>query len=164
MSRMNRFLGYLCAAAVITLVGLLCWQCLDIYLSGSIYSLTNISERFDRWRPLIVICLSAIVLACIFRTRTATRKVHIAISYEHRPSCLKADTQDRSESAGGEPELPQPAKPATFQTAGMNHPGAIRLVLYIIAAILLVLGILNGGLYDVFAKAINICTECIGLG
>lgn len=32
------------------------------------------------------------------------------------------------------------------------------------AAALVVAGIKNGGMYDVLVKAINICTECIGLG
>ncbi len=41
---------------------------------------------------------------------------------------------------------------------------ALRIALYAIAAVLIVLGVLNGGLYDVLVKAINICTECIGLG
>ena len=30
--------------------------------------------------------------------------------------------------------------------------------------IMIVLGINNGGMRDVLIKAINICTECIGLG
>ena len=40
----------------------------------------------------------------------------------------------------------------------------VRCVLLIAAVILLILGVLNGGLNDVLVKAINICTECIGLG
>ncbi|MBO7195979.1 MAG: thioredoxin [Clostridia bacterium] len=33
-----------------------------------------------------------------------------------------------------------------------------------VAAALVILGIFNGGVSDVFAKAVKICTECIGLG
>ena len=40
----------------------------------------------------------------------------------------------------------------------------VRIALYALAAILIVLGINNGGMRDVLIKAINICTECIGLG
>ena len=40
----------------------------------------------------------------------------------------------------------------------------LRLVLYAAAVLLTVLGIFNGGLWDVLVKAVNICTECIGLG
>ncbi len=40
----------------------------------------------------------------------------------------------------------------------------LRGALYLAAAALVILGILNGGLRDVLAKAVKICTECIGLG
>ena len=42
--------------------------------------------------------------------------------------------------------------------------GIIRGALFAAAAALIVLGILNGGMHDTLVKAINICTECIGLG
>ena len=48
-----------------------------------------------------------------------------------------------------------------------EHPllvRSIRLSIIVGAIVLLVLGILNGGMADVLDKAINICTECIGLG
>ncbi|MBQ7518910.1 MAG: hypothetical protein IJU12_01215 [Clostridia bacterium] len=40
----------------------------------------------------------------------------------------------------------------------------LRLSLFVLALAFIVLGILNGGLHDVLVKAIQICTECIGLG
>ncbi len=39
-----------------------------------------------------------------------------------------------------------------------------QICLYAMAVALVILGVLNGGMYDVLVKAINICTECIGLG
>ena len=39
-----------------------------------------------------------------------------------------------------------------------------RLVIAGAAIVFIVLGVMNGGLRDVLVKAINICTECIGLG
>lgn len=41
---------------------------------------------------------------------------------------------------------------------------AVRIALLLAAAVLIVLGVLNGSLNDVLLKAMNICTECIGLG
>ena len=41
---------------------------------------------------------------------------------------------------------------------------AVRLVLLAVGITLVFVGIFNGGARDVFIKAINICTECIGLG
>lgn len=47
-------------------------------------------------------------------------------------------------------------------------PGGVRKTLcwlcVLLAVLLIGLGIINGGLWDVLVKAINICTECIGLG
>ena len=39
-----------------------------------------------------------------------------------------------------------------------------RAALFIIAAVFIVAGIMNGSMEDVFIKAVNICSECIGLG
>ncbi len=40
----------------------------------------------------------------------------------------------------------------------------VRLSVLILAAVLVILGVRNGGMNDVVQKAIKICTECIGLG
>lgn len=39
-----------------------------------------------------------------------------------------------------------------------------RIFLLAISAALILHGICNGSMHDVFIKAVNICTECIGLG
>lgn len=41
---------------------------------------------------------------------------------------------------------------------------AVRVILLTAAVILILLGAVNGSLRDVLMKAINICTECVGLG
>ena len=40
----------------------------------------------------------------------------------------------------------------------------VRTVLFLLALICMVHGIMNGSMTDVLNKAIRICTECIGLG
>lgn len=47
---------------------------------------------------------------------------------------------------------------------GAHIKNAARIVLLCAAIALIVLGVNNGGMFDVLVKAINICTECIGLG
>ena len=42
--------------------------------------------------------------------------------------------------------------------------GAARFILAALALLFIILGVMNGGARDVLIKAINICTECIGLG
>lgn len=54
---------------------------------------------------------------------------------------------------------PEPAKAQSTKARS-----AARIVLYAAAVALLIAGVLNGGMRDVLVKAINICTECIGLG
>lgn len=39
-----------------------------------------------------------------------------------------------------------------------------RAAIFAVALVLLIVGICNGGMKEVFVKAINICTQCIGLG
>lgn len=46
----------------------------------------------------------------------------------------------------------------------MSRAGLLRTGLLVLALVLIVLGVLNGGLRDVLIKAANLCTECIGLG
>ena len=45
-----------------------------------------------------------------------------------------------------------------------QHVNTLRAVVVIAAVLLIIAGILNGGALDVLVKAINICTECVGLG
>ena len=40
----------------------------------------------------------------------------------------------------------------------------LRAVLLTLAVVLIIAGVLGGSARDVFGKAVNICTECIGLG
>jgi len=56
----------------------------------------------------------------------------------------------------------------TFSAAEMpqeeRRVRTVRIVLLTLAAALIIAGILNGGIRDVLVKAINLCTECVGLG
>ena len=62
--------------------------------------------------------------------------------------------------AAAAPRRPREKKP----TGNGRALTAVRLALLAAAVAFIVLGILNGGMYDVLVKAINICTECVGLG
>ena len=55
-------------------------------------------------------------------------------------------------------------KPYIPQKAEVITLWAARGVVLVAAITFIVVGIVNGGANDVFIKAINICTECIGLG
>lgn len=40
----------------------------------------------------------------------------------------------------------------------------VRGIVIVLGIVFVILGVTNGGMRDVFVKAVNICTECIGLG
>ena len=48
--------------------------------------------------------------------------------------------------------------------AGLKHETWIRTAVFAAAVLLIIAGIANGSVQDVLAKAISICTECVGLG
>lgn len=45
-----------------------------------------------------------------------------------------------------------------------NRLNRIRCVIFVLAVIFIIAGIANGNMHAVMVKAINICTECVGLG
>ena len=52
----------------------------------------------------------------------------------------------------------------SWKRESWKHRRKARIAVLIVAIALIAVGIFNGGMRDVFVKAINICTECIGLG
>ncbi|MBQ3446873.1 MAG: hypothetical protein IJG37_04430, partial [Synergistaceae bacterium] len=52
-----------------------------------------------------------------------------------------------------------------FMTARTRRPnGILRAVILAAALCFIIAGVFNGSARDVFYKAVNICTECVGLG
>lgn len=72
--------------------------------------------------------------------------------------CLRARYETPT---SGKVERAQPYRDKEMPDRRKN---ILRAALITLAALLILLGITNGGLWDVLVKAINICTECIGLG
>ena len=88
--------------------------------------------------PWIIIAFASVIAASIFCRRSMEREIGL----------LKG--------ISGEKATETDAKP--------SRVFYVRIALYALAIVLIVLGINNGGMRDVLIKAINICTECIGLG
>ncbi len=55
-------------------------------------------------------------------------------------------------------------KDVTSPLDSLKTAVGIRVFVALLAVILIALGVSNGGMADVLAKAVKICTECIGLG
>lgn len=68
---------------------------------------------------------------------------------------------DLLKQAGPEAKIAPDKKPAKNNAKFLT---AVRCVILCAAAVSLIYGFVNGGTADVLTKAINICTECIGLG
>lgn len=67
--------------------------------------------------------------------------------------------QAMSGSKGDTDPTPRPVR-----YTDVPRQGATRFILGALALLFIILGVMNGGARDVLIKAINICTECIGLG
>ena len=73
-------------------------------------------------------------------------------------ACLILDVkppQGKGGTGGGK------ASPASGK---LKHETWIRIAVFAAAALLIIAGVANGSVRDVLAKAISICTECVGLG
>ena len=138
-------LRILSAAAVLVMIGYCCFQCIDIYISGSqaaalpgtpIFSMPDVLQRLQNGKALFVVCICVIAVTALL----------------HRISGTAAHA----------------AQHTTLYRPGHEIPARrlamLRCTLLVAALLFVVLGVMNGGLYDVLVKAINICTECIGLG
>ena len=249
MPRLRSVLRILCAVVVITMLGWLCWQSIDIFITGtreeipnnaSVYTMADVQRRLARAVPWGLPGLAIIIIACIFHTtpeslsssrintpefhlrrlksgmknlpveatkETAYRKqvralctIFLSVCVVHSLIYLLNVNHFTSwdlESVIGNMLIHiAPGMLVSFVTAVIakhlfirsiekeilhlqhhahrtqpstgfseqKEPTHMRTALYLLAIIFVVWGMLNGGLYDVLVKAINICTECIGLG
>lgn len=112
-------------------------------LNARNYSLEDINGSVIRavylLIPCLVLCFSSAIIVEILNEKSIKREIEL----------LKA--AEKKESAEAE-------------KAKKSIAPAIRFTVLIIALALLVYGYVIGGTADVLTKAVNICTECIGLG
>ena len=93
--------------------------------------------------PWILAGLLILAGAALAERRSILREIDAAKAQ------LKAEKGVRKEAAG------EPSR---------RPVNAARVILLLLAVLLIILGTVNGSLKDVLLKAINICTECVGLG
>ena len=151
MEKTLKILRYLTGLGTLLLLLLLAWQCIDIYIEGnatenldangvhlqSVYHMEDVAER-----------LSA--LAIPFAVFCAVTVISVVLHTIYGTDATKGSTVPIT---AGKQKCPDSKK---------QH--MIRIALFSLAALFILLGVMNGGWYDVLVKAINICTECIGLG
>lgn len=59
---------------------------------------------------------------------------------------------------------PRQAAPVTEKSGNRFLKPGLQVAILVIGAALVILGACNGGTADILTKAVNICTECVGLG
>ena len=147
------------ALATLTVAALLCWQCIDIYITGSaarsaeegsailaVYTAQDVGARL-RALAIPFAAYAALIAATVIAGRCVPAQGrHNAATAGKRLCGMKQRMASRSAAEGRGPAR------------------VLRVCLYVAAILFIVLGVMNGGLHDVLVKAIMICTECIGLG
>lgn len=104
--------------------------------------------------PCAVVGLASIFATVLIGSASYVRELNLV------KQALKVSRQQSAVSGQ------QATKANTALDASSNEKillGA-RLSILVIAVVFIIVGIFNGGMADVLQKAINICTECIGLG
>ena len=100
-------------------------------------------------------------LALILPLTLCALLIHIPKEYFLEASCKREiEIIRRSIKENGTPSRREENAPAKKVDARL----VARYALLGVAVLMVVLGIINGGMGDVLAKAVKICTECIGLG
>lgn len=156
MSRLLKVLRWLTAAGTVLVLLLIAWQCVDIYLVGNSsanldangihlqeFRMDDVADRLSRSVLPLALYGTLVLLSVIMHMLYGQGRM----AKQDAVSKTAFNVRSGKEHANRSVRLP-----------------AIRIVLFGVAVLFIVLGVMNGGWYDVLVKAINICTECIGLG
>lgn len=143
--KLSKALRRALAAATLLVALALIWACADIYIKGNlpenIQNGVHLAPVFSRE----AVGLRLRALAPLFIVWAVL--LIAALIFVHPAGDKKASK-------------PRPAGPFTAK-----RPGSLVSAIILAAAIVFILlGVMNGGAEDVLIKAVNICTECIGLG
>lgn len=109
--------------------------CLNIYYSGNGYSREIVVSTFAKICVPVFVCIAFIVGSFFVTDKTKSKF--------YRPKNFKQDTPPK-----------------------LNNKTLliIKSVVIAIGIVAIIFGAIKGGFADVLTKAVNICTECIGLG
>ena len=135
MEKQYKIARWVLAAACVMILFLLAMVCLDIHLDGAGFSRESIAERLSIVAPMLVLSLAVGVVSALVAFRGG---------------------KDAKVGADGKKLYKAPKD--------KSEGRKIRGMMLVLALLLIALGAVNGGARDVFVKAANICTECIGLG
>ena len=141
MERLHRTYNILFSIVLVIAGICLIAGCLCIYFSGDQpYSRESVAATFSGIAFPVYLCVVMTIINILWG-------IISPVDYEKKPVVKKRDSSNKEEVDLEEKKfLPY------------------RVAIFVAAFIFIVAGLVNGGTIAVLAKAINICTECIGLG
>ena len=107
---------------------------------------------------------ASVIAACLWILPCSFVAMGVAIAFMYLENASVERQIGYVKSAIAQSKTVSPAVQGETSSRHKNLVLGIRIALLIAAIALIIAGILNGGMADVLAKAVNICTECIGLG
>ncbi len=135
--RLRKIYKILLSASIIITGICLIYGCLSIYFSDNDYSRDIVAKTFSKINIPVFVSLSLIVIDVVWELLSPSTSVR-------KNANKKIDT--------------------TPDTTTSKNIKITKLIVLGVAIIILVMGAIWGGYADVLTKAVNICTECIGLG
>ena len=147
----------LAAGLTLLLAAMAIAQAVDLCMDGG-FSREQVAGRLASLAPVFWLWLAS-VLASAAAGGLAGRAARLGGNPSRRP-------ERKSRSSSSRPHV-RGARARRFDDATVRdgrRTRTVRLVVGAAALAFLALGAANGGAWDVLVKAINICTECIGLG
>ena len=111
----------------------------------------------------VLIPWTAVGIGCLM-VRAALLEKSFLRETEAAKSRAAAEKAEKSETGIGLPEPVGDTAGTGKNIQNGNRRAILRTVFIAAAAVLILMGILNGSAGDVLIKAVNICTECVGLG
>ena len=128
---------------VITIAGIcLMAGCLSIYNSGDQpFSREVVAMTFSKIALPVYLCIAMIIFGFVLNFLLAPAE-------EHKEKKTVSVTKESN----------------IDETANQKKLLVVRCGILAVAAFFIIYGLATGGIADVLAKAVNICTECIGLG
>ncbi len=158
MKNFSKIYGYILGSYTVILAAALIWQALSIYIAG------NSAANLDA---------NGLYKSAVYSREIAESHLQplmwpgimwavMAIGGFFVKNCLPGNTVQKKKKKGAAMQLEHDMK--REKEKPVRSKSSVRILLYVIAVIFVILGIFNHGMRDVLVKAINICTECIGLG
>ena len=133
-----------CITGLLLIVGSVIFLCYA--LNGENFHKSKINTSMIRAMWVLIPCLTPAFISAIFA------------AYRNRAS-IRKEIELLKQAGSDATRQPEPSP-----VPRKDHSKLLRCALAVIAVGFLVFGFCAGGTADVLTKAINICTECVGLG